>query len=167
MKTKLEMAHEYAVAMLRAGVTKESATEFAQTAFILVDAMQAEADKRDKGVATQKRRALIIKRSEKVKRVIREAERNGLVDDHSKQQTFINDIEQERIYSSDWQPDWSVVPAGYDWFVVGGCSGKGFFCLVKPSIVKDHYWFVGEDSISVEKHSYVGDWRGSLRKRPQ
>ena len=58
MKTKLEMAHDYAVAMIRAGVTKESATEFAQTAFTLVDAMQAEADKRDEEKASQKRKAI-------------------------------------------------------------------------------------------------------------
>ena len=44
---------------------------------------------------------------------------------------------------------------------------KGFFCLVEPEIVKDHYWFVGEDCLSVGSHDYTGDWRESLRKRPE
>ena len=45
---KLEMAHEYAVAMLKAGVTKGNAEDFAQTAFDLVDAMHKENNKRYK-----------------------------------------------------------------------------------------------------------------------
>ena len=67
----------------------------------------------------------------------------------------------------EWQPDWTQAPNGYDWFVVDGRSGKGFFCLVEPAIMKDHYWFVGEDCLSVDKHNYQGDWRNSLRKRPK
>ena len=67
----------------------------------------------------------------------------------------------------DWQPDWSQAPSGYDWFVVGGRSGKGFFCLIEPEIVKDHYWLADEDCLSIDKHNYQGDWRNSLRKRPQ
>ena len=72
-----------------------------------------------------------------------------------------------KVDDMEWQPDWSQAPDGYDWFAVGGCSGKGFFCLIEPAIVKDHYWFVGEDCLSVDKHNYQGDWRNSLRKRPE
>ena len=126
MKTKLEMAHEYAMKHIQEGwdinydVLVVDAWQYA-------DAMQAEADKREKE-----------EQSEHVFEAIEE-----------------------------WQPDWSQAPSGYDWFVVGGRSGKGFFCLVEPAIVKDHYWFVGKDCLSVDKHNYQGNWRESLRKRPK
>ena len=55
MKTKLEMAHEYAKIMLDAMVNKnidlESYDEIAHDAFLLADAMQAEADKRENNVS--------------------------------------------------------------------------------------------------------------------
>ena len=101
------------------------------------DAMQAEADKR---------------KSSEFPNVLRGA---------------CGEIVAVRVDDKEWQPDWSQAPSGYDWFVVGGRSGKGFFCPIEPSIVKDHYWFVGEVCLSVDKHNYTGDWRNSLRKRPQ
>ena len=50
MKTKLDMAHDYAVAMLKtpAQLTGLSDRDIAVAAFNLADAMQAEADKREK-----------------------------------------------------------------------------------------------------------------------
>ena len=57
MKTKLEMAHEYAKIMLDAMVNKnidlESYDEIAYDAFLLADAMQAEADKRENNVSQE------------------------------------------------------------------------------------------------------------------
>lgn len=169
MKTKLEMAHEY---LLRfSGTTVADAWAYA-------DAMQAEADKRENktrpevlmavqqtfingieqpryapSIGDQKRTPKVsrFERSDAVKEVLSRAESTGLIKPKS---------------DKEWQPDWSKVPTGYDWFVVGGCSGKGFFCLIEPAIVKDHYWFVGEDCLSVDKHNYQGNWRNSLRKRP-
>ena len=126
MKTKLEMAHEYAIALINSD-SEMQFDKFIRLCWDYADAMQAEADK--------------LKKVEQSKHVFEAVE--------------------------EWKPDWSKVPSGYDWFVVGGRSGKGFFCLVEPAIVKDHYWFVGEDCLSVDKHNYQGDWRESLRKRPE
>ena len=136
MKTKLEMAHEIAVAMQ----SQEPITDMkllSALAWQYADAMQAEADKR---------------KSSEFPNVLRCA---------------CGEIVAVKVDDKEWQPDWSQAPNGYDWFVVGWRSGKGFFCLVEPKIVKDHYWFAGEDCLSVGSHSYTGDWRNSLRKRPK
>ena len=150
MKTKLEMAHEYAMKHIQEGwdinydVLVVEAWQYA-------DAMQAEADKRE-----CKERTDVLLTKDKDGNCLHFHHEFG----HKKCMDCGASLEE-------WQPDWSQAPNGYDWFVVGGRSGKGFFCLVEPSIVKDHYWFVGEDCLSVDKHNYQGDWRESLRKRPQ
>lgn len=72
----------------------------------------------------------------------------------------------EKPDSSEWQPDWSQAPDGYDWFCVGSETNNGYFCNIEPKQFKDKYWFVGEDSIEIINHGYTGDWRDSLRKRP-
>ena len=136
MKTKLEMAHEYAIALINSDCEMQF-DKFIQLCWNYADAMQAEADKRKSG---------------EFPNVLRGA---------------CGEIVAVKVDDKEWQPDWSQAPSGYDWFVVGGRSGKGFFCLVEPAIVKDHYWFVGEDCLSVDKHNYQGDWRESLRKRPK
>ena len=146
MKTKLEMAHEWAMKHGDAE-TVGSRQNMIKYAWEYADAMQAEADKREKEDAAQKRKEI----REMLNAPNTFVEREG---------QHFDDVEE-------WQPDWSQAPTGYDWFVVGGCSGKGFFCLVEPAIVKDHYWFVGEDCLSVDKHNYQGDWRNSLRKRTE
>ena len=153
MKTKLEMAHDYAVAMLEtpAQLTGMSDKDIAIAAFNLAEAMQAEADKRE-----CKERTDVLLTKDKDGNCLHFHHEFG----HKKCMDCGASLEE-------WQPDWSQAPSGYDWFVVGGRSGKGFFCLVEPEIVKDHYWFVGEDCLSVDKHNYTGDWRESLRKRPQ
>lgn len=144
MKTKLEMAHEFMLAMIKAGC--HDGPDLLDRAWSYADAMQVEADKREKEEAAQRRKEI----REILNAPNTFVERDG---------QHFDDVEE-------WQPDWSQAPSGYDWFVVGGRSGKGFFCPIEPSIVKDHYWFVGEVCLSVDKHDYQGDWRDSLRKRP-
>ena len=146
MKTKLKMAHNYLRDIVSNWEYDDSFDPVAE-AWKYADAMQAEADKREKEEAAQRRKEI----REMLNAPNTFVEREG---------QHFDDVEE-------WQPDWSQAPSGYDWFVVGGRSGKGFFCLVEPSIVKDHYWFVGEGCLSVDKHNYQGDWRESLRKRPE
>ena len=136
MKTKLEMAHEYAIALINSDCEMQF-DKFIRLCWNYADAMQAEADKREPSGFPN---------------VLRGA---------------CGEIVAVKVDDKEWQPDWSQAPSGYDWFVVGGRSGKGFFCPIEPSIVKDHYWFVGEVCLSVNKHDYQGDWRNSLRKRPK
>ena len=94
---KMQMAHEYAVAMIRAGITRENATEFARTAFDLADAMQAEADKRNKAEAEQKRKEI----------------REML----NAQNTFI-EREGQHFDDVNWQPDWSQAPKWAKWWAM-------------------------------------------------
>ena len=153
MKTKLEMAHEYALQLSKnpSVTATHNDKDIASRAWKYADAMQAEADKRE-----CKERTDVLLTKDKDGNCLHFHHEFG----HKKCMDCGASLEE-------WQPDWSQAPSGYDWFVVGGCSGKGFFCLVEPSIVKDHYWFVGEDCLSVDKHNYQGDWRESLRKRPE
>lgn len=66
----------------------------------------------------------------------------------------------------EWQPDWSKAPDGYNWFCVGSNDGYGFFSNQAPELFDDYY-FVGADGFVVNNHGYQGNWKNSLRKRPQ
>ena len=141
MKTKLEMAHEY---LLRfSGTTVADAWQYA-------DAMQAEADKREKeGVEEE---------SKKRKEV---------------RQKLINTFESNKLHcSDDWQPDWSQAPDGYDWWAMDGFSGVANWYKSEPFLDDDDTdeWNVVL-SIATYREApsfgYTGDWRNSLRKRPE
>lgn len=163
MKTKLEMAHEYAIELIRKNDYKQYNMESAvQHGWEYADAMQAEADKRKPKEPRETHKNLAeFKMYPEYDASINYPPDAWVMYKGEKRLAVSIDIKKE------WQPDWSQAPNGYDWFVVGGRSGKGFFCLIKPAIVKDRYWFVGEDCLSVDKHNYTGDWRDSLRKRPE
>lgn len=142
MKTKLEMAHDYAVAMLRAGVTKESATEFAQTAFVLVDAMQAEAE------ADKRTTEVIVSYASK---------------------EFHNKLEV--LCKKEWQPDWSQAPEWANWWAMDGDKKtRWIYSELEQPYISDMFlrWFaIGRfNSEDAPSFNYTGDWRDSLRKRP-
>lgn len=162
MKTKLEMAMQMIVAEVRrVGITSID-NDKVINAWNLADAMQAAADERAHKEPRETHKNLNeFKMYPEYDASINYPPDAWVMYKGEKRLAVSINIEKE------WQPDWSQAPSGYDWFVVGGCSGKGFFCLVEPAIVKDHYWFVGEDCLSVDKHNYQGDWRESLRKRPK
>lgn len=127
------------------------------------DAMQAEADKREKENSNKQK----IKCDEKIE-INMYPEWDATI--NYPPDVWVMYQGEKRLAISikeEWQPDWSQAPDGYDWFCVGGCSRFGFFCNIEPKIVKVYYWFVGDDSIEVKNHGYIGDWRNSLRKRPQ
>lgn len=139
MKTQLEMAHEWAMKHGNAE-TIGGRQNMIKYAWEYADAMQAEADKRE------------------------------LAKNKITKKTTQDEIDQLGIYPrkpiNEFHPDWSQAPDGYDWFCVGKKTLKGYFCNIKPKIIFDKYWFVGEDSIEIENHGYTDDWRESLRKRP-
>lgn len=139
---KLKLAHDWY--MKHSESASFMYTEVDQ-AWQYADAMQAEADKREKAEAEQKRKEI----REMLNAPNTFVEREG---------QHFDDVEE-------WQPDWSQAPDGYNWFCVGGCSGVGYFCNIEPVIYKDHYWFAGEDAKKVIDHGYQGNWKESLRKR--
>ena len=142
---KLTMAHQHMMAMIKAGCS--DGQDLLLRAWSYADAMQAEADKRNKAEAEQKRKEI----REMLNAPNTFIEREG---------QHFDDVEE-------WQPDWSQAPDGYNWFCVGGCSGVGYFCKIEPVIYKDHYWFVGEDTKEIIDHGYQGGWKESLRERPE
>jgi hypothetical protein len=159
MKTKLEMAHEW---YLKHSESPSFMNTEVEMAWDYADAMQAEADKRNPKEPRETHKNLAeFKMYPEYDASINYPPDAWVMYKGEKRLAVSIDTEKE------WQPDWSQAPNGYDWFVVERRSGKGFFCLVEPAIVKDHYWFVGEDCLSVDKHNYQGDWRNSLRKRPK
>ena len=128
MKTKLEMAHEYAKVMLDAMVDKNidlgSYDEIAYHAFLLADAMQAEADKRENNVS--------------------------------------QDLSQE-----EWQPDWSEAPAWTKWWAVDKDRRAHYFENKPTKCIT--MWIPDYTSIieRANNFEYTGDWKDSLRERPQ
>lgn len=75
----------------------------------------------------------------------------------------------------EWQPDWSQAPDGYNyWVATADRSGKisgGWFYDVKPEIGKSDgvsiYYSSNSSAVSTESFNYQGNWKNSLRKRPQ
>lgn len=143
---KMQLAHDMALELVKIKPSL-SAWQIADRCFEYADAMQAEADKRIKAEAEQKRK--------EVREILNDAN------------TFIEREGQHFDDVEEWQPDWSQAPKGYDYFCIGGCSRNGYFCPIEPVIYKDHYWVVGEEAIEVKGHGYTGNWQDSLRKRPQ
>ena len=145
MKTKLEMAHEY---LLRfSGTTVAEAWKYA-------DAMQAEADKREKEGAAQRRK--------KIREMLNDA--NTFVE---REGQHFDDVEE-------WQPDWSQAPDNLVKYFAVDENGRGGWFISKPTLCSDHwYWsdFEERDDNDNYDHApsfgYTGDWRNSLRKRPQ
>lgn len=131
MKTKLEMAHEYAIALINSDCEMQF-DKFIRLCWNYADAMQAEADKREK------------------------------------------EQQSEHVFEAidEWQPDWSQAPEWANWWAMDK-SGKGFWHSLKPSLDQSMVeWVVDFSSGSDFSYkvspdfNYQGDWRDSLRKRP-
>ena len=163
MKTKLEMAHEYAIALINSDCEMQF-DKFIRLCWNYADAMQAEADKRNKTEAEQKRTPKVsrFERSDAVKEVLNRAENMGL-------------IKPKAV--DEWQPDWSRAPDWANWWVAtANQSGKitgGWFYNAKPEFgfgvgPSVYYSMNGNNNvISADSFGYTGDWRNSLRKRPE
>ena len=153
MKTKLEMAHEWAMKHGDAE-TVGSRQNMVKYAWDYADAMQAEADKRKKeGVEEES------KKSKEVR------------------QKLINTFEKHKLHcSEEWQPDWSQAPAWANWWAMDGFSKKANWYIDKPYLDDDSEveseWNIAlktntETYMHAPSFGYTGDWRNSLRKRPQ
>ena len=133
MKTKLEMAHEWYLKHLE---VHESAS--VHGAWQYADAMQAEADKREKEEAAQRRKEI----REMLNAPNTFVEREG---------QHFDDVEE-------WQPDWSQAPNNaLTWAI----NSDGY---ASWALYKDGHYF---STVQAPSFGYTGDWRESLRKRPK
>ena len=150
MKTKLEMAHDYLRDIVSNWEYDDSFDPVAE-AWKYADTMQAEADKRSKAEAEQKRKAV---------REMLNADNTFL----EKEGQHFDDVE--------WQPDWSQAPDGYNYWAFDGFSKRANWYKGKPYLDEDSEI---EDEWNAElgkyheapSFGYTGDWRESLRKRPK
>ena len=152
MKTKLEMAHEFMMKKMETE-TIDNHWELFYTSWRYADAMQAEADKRSKAEAEQKRKAV----------------REMLNADN----TFL-EKEGQHFDDMEWQPDWSQAPDNLVKYFAVDENGRGGWFISKPTLCIDHwYWSDFEERFDNDHYDhapsfgYTGDWRNSLRKRPQ
>ena len=145
MKTKLEMAHEW---IMKHDDGSMSAEVVVFKAWQYADAMQAEADKREKEEATQRRKEI----------------REML----NAPNTFI-EREGQHFDDVEWQPDWSQAPnVATHWTMRQ--DGKCLWWKGKPLFDGSCFY----DAVGIchtvgyaPSFGYTGDWRNSLRKRPK
>ena len=138
MKTKLEMAHDW---MMKHDDGSMSVEVVVFKAWQYADAMQAEADKRGNKETCDK---------------------------------SLN-IDSKELSIEEWQPEWSQAPEWANWWVAtANQSGKitgGWFYENEPefglSDGPSTYHSVGCRVVLTDSFGYTGDWRDSLRKRPQ
>lgn len=76
-------------------------------------------------------------------------------------------------WPTEWQPDWTLAPEGYDWYAVDS-DGEGTFTNYEPFMFcgrwappySSHRTGIKKLSLPGVNFNYQGDWRDSLRKRP-
>lgn len=136
MKTKLEMAHDYAMQHLKNCDGKITMHSLCLFAWQYADAMQTEADKRENKETCDK---------------------------------SLN-IDSKELNVEEWQPDWSQAPDNADSWTMRP-DGKCLWWKGIPVFNFDRY---SDDVIGVchtvgyaPSFDYTGDWRDSLRKRPE
>ena len=140
---KLEMAHDFAMKLVGNPATPLKTMEsIVDVSWKYADAMQAEADKREK------------EESEKKRADIREMLKAN--------NTFV-EREGQHFDDVEWKPDWSQAPDAKYWAI--DSSGFADWFSDKPEL--DEQSFVGDRLRSALQYGYTGDWQDSLRKRPQ
>lgn len=71
---------------------------------------------------------------------------------------------KKRKIKDEWQPDWSQAPDAKYWAMDKDYTAN--FFKSKPEITNGNGWDFGNVMYSDNNHSYQGDWKDSLRKRP-
>ena len=157
MKTKLEMAHDYLRDIVSNWEYDDSFDPVAE-AWQYADAMQAEADKRE-----CKERTDVLLTKDKDGNCLHFHHEFG----HKKCMDCGASLEE-------WQPDWSQAPDSLVKYFAVDENGRGGWFISKPTLCSDHwYWSDFEERVDNDNYDYApsfgytGDWRESLRKRPQ
>ena len=152
---KLQMAHEYAIALINSDCEMRF-DKFIRLCWNYADAMQAEADKRE-----CKERTDVLLTKDKDGNCLHFHHEFG----HKKCMDCGASLEE-------WQPDWSQAPEWANWWAFDGFSKRANWYKGKPYLDEDSEI---EDEWNAElgkyheapSFGYTGDWRNSLRKRPQ
>ena len=84
--------------------------------------------------------------------------------------------QSEHVFEAvdEWQPDWSQAPDSLVKYFAVDKNGRGGWFISKPTLCSDHwYWSDFEERVDNDNYDhapsfgYTGDWRNSLRKRPE
>ena len=161
MKTKLEMAHEYAIALINSDCEMQF-DKFIRLCWNYADAMQTEADKREKEEAAQRRKEI---------REMLNAP-NTFVEREGQHFDDVADACKTCGSSDGWQPDWSQAPVWANWWAMDeNKNTRWIYSELEQPYISDMFlmWCaVGMfDSADAPSFGYTGDWRNSLRKRPK
>ena len=165
MKTKLEMAHDFAMNCKRPDLTLEGVVSLSWN---YADAMQAEADKREcKEPRETHKNIAEFKMHHEYDASINYPPDAWVMYKGEKRLAVSIDTEKE------WQPDWSQAP---EWATHFFCERdeddqlNGYFAEDKRgiSIDFDIRGFDGYGRVcSCKTFNYQGNWSNSLRKRPK
>ncbi len=144
---KLKLAHDWAI---KNG--SELIYKTAEEAWQYADAMQAEAEKRNKAEAAQKRKEI----REMLNAPNTFVEREG---------QHFDDVEE-------WQPDWSQAPDDANMITIDACGVGQYWVMYQGNEPKlgENRWFDdyrGRYLGGFEPVGFNGNWKNSLRKRPQ
>lgn len=157
MKTKLEMAHEYAIALINSDCEMQF-DKFIQLCWNYADAMQAEADKREKKTScdTNVNFDMYLEYDASINyppdaRVMYKGEKRLAVS-----------INAEK----EWQPDWSQAPDNAMYWAMDGCGQCNWYKR-EPDVCGSQWDFGGVIEQTDTGYDYQGNWRESLRKRPK
>lgn len=153
------MAHEYLIKLIEVAPDESTQSELASVAWNYADLMQAEADKRNKTEAEQKRKAV---------REMLNADNTFL----EKEGQHFDDVADvcKTYSSSEWQPDWSQAPDGFNWWTQD--KWGSFWYDQEPKWIENEWggYIVNKNNRSATKlapsFNYDGNWQDSLRKRP-
>ena len=120
MKTKLEMAHEYAIALINSD-SEMQFDKFIRLCWDYADAMQAEADKRE-----CKERTDVLLTKDKDGNCLHFHHEFG----HKKCMDCGASLEE-------WQPDWSQAPEWAKYWAVRDGGKMALWCINKPTVTDD------------------------------
>ena len=141
---KLQMAHEYAIALINSDCEMQF-DKFIRLCWNYADAMQAEADKREK------------EESEKKRADIREMLKAN--------NTFV-EPEGQHFDDVEWQPDWSQAPSWANWWAVDLDLAQAHWYGAEPTINTITWRRRTRTCKQAPSFNYQGNWQDSLRKRP-